>query len=126
MDGGCSSFVKDGVEYRLVDHDNIEAFAGRGVYLGVLGDTFYDRKAYNFNKTTGEITRNESYKGINALFKLPLDQSKADEKRQKNCLPNGILETAVKKIQGMKIIRIIKTRKKKLHYQKKMNGTGIK
>lgn len=86
MDGGCSSFVKDGVEYRLVDHDNIEAFAGRGVYLGVLGDTFYDRKAYNFNKTTGEITRNESYKGINALFKLPLDQSKADEKKAEELL----------------------------------------
>lgn len=86
MDGGCSSFVKDGVEYRIVDHDNIEAFAGRGVYLGVLGDQFYDREAYNFNKTTGEITRNESYKGINALFKLPLDQSKADEKRAEELL----------------------------------------
>lgn len=79
MDGGCSSFVKDGVEYRLVDHDNIEAFAGRGVYLGVLGDVFYDREAYNFNEKTGEITRNENYKGVNALFRLPLDKSKADE-----------------------------------------------
>lgn len=79
MDGGCSSFVKDGVEYRIVDHENIEAFAGRGVYLGVLGSTFYDNNAYNFNNETGEITRNENYEGINALFELPLDKSKADE-----------------------------------------------
>lgn len=81
MDGGCSSFVKDGVEYRLADYDNIEAFADRGVYIGVLGDVFYDREAYNFDKKTGEITRNENYKGINALFGLPLDKSKADKEK---------------------------------------------
>ena len=86
MDGGCSNFVKDGFEYCVADHDNIEAFAGRGVYLGVLGDTFYDRDAYNFDKTTGEITRNENYKGINALFGLPLDKSKADEEKAKKLL----------------------------------------
>lgn len=86
MNGGCSSFVKDGVEYRIADHDNIEAFAGRGVYLGVLGDAFYDRDAYNFDKATGEITRNENYKGINALFELPLDKSKADEAKAEKLL----------------------------------------
>ncbi len=86
MDGGSSNFVKDGVEYCVADNDNIEAFAGRGVYLGVLGDTFYDRDAYNFDKTTGEITRNENYKGINALFGLPLDKSKADEEKAKKLL----------------------------------------
>ena len=47
MDGGCTSFVKDGVEYRLADYDNIEAFADRGVYIGVLGDVFYDREELN-------------------------------------------------------------------------------
>ncbi len=84
MDGGSSATIKDGVEYRLVDHTNIEAFADRGVYIGVLGDVFYDIDAYNFDKKTGEITRNENYNGINALFKLPLDTSKADaEKAQK-------------------------------------------
>ena len=57
MDGGCTGIAKDCVEYRNADHDNIEAFAGRGVYLGILGDTFYDRDAYNFDQATGEITR---------------------------------------------------------------------
>lgn len=86
MDGGCSGFVKDGVEYRIADHDNIEAFADKGVYLGVLGDTFYDRDAYNFDQATGEITRNENYKGINALFELPLDKSKADKEKAEKLL----------------------------------------
>lgn len=86
MDGGYSATVKDGVEYRLVDHSNIEAFADRGVYIGVLDDVFYDRDAYKFDKKTGEITRNENYNGVNALFKLPLDKSKADEAKAKELL----------------------------------------
>lgn len=86
MDGGCSGFVKDGVGYYIADHDNIEAFAGRGVYLGVLGSKFYDRDAYSFDQATGEITRNENYKGINALFELPLDKSKADEEKAERLL----------------------------------------
>jgi len=80
MSGGTSTFVKDGVEYRIVEHDNIEVFADRGVYFGVIDNTFYDKDAYNFDKKTGEITPNSDYKGINALFELPLDKSKADEK----------------------------------------------
>lgn len=80
MGGGASAFVEDGVKYCLVEMDNLEAFAKRGVYLGVLDDTFYDSDAYCFDKQTGEITRNEDYEGVNALFHLPLDESKADEK----------------------------------------------
>lgn len=88
MDGGCSAFVEDGIEYRLVDHDNIEAFADRGVYIGVLDNVFYDREAYNFDKKTGQITRNENYNGVNALFTLPLDKSKADEEKAQKLLDN--------------------------------------
>lgn len=88
MDGSCSWFVEDGVEYLLMDHNNIEAFADRGVYIGVLGDVFYDRDAYNFDKKTGEITRNENYNGVNALFELPLDKSKADEEKAQKLLDN--------------------------------------
>lgn len=78
MNGGSSMIVEDGVEYRIIEHDNIGVFADRGVYIGVLGGTFYDREAYNFDKKTGEISRNENYKGINALFELPLDKLGAD------------------------------------------------
>lgn len=79
MGGGASAFVQDGIKYYIFEMDSLEVFAKRGIYLGVLDDTFYDSNAYSFDEGTGEITRNENYDGVNALFNLPLDESKADE-----------------------------------------------
>ncbi|MCM1181684.1 MAG: hypothetical protein NC347_15645 [Clostridium sp.] len=79
MGGAATPMVEDGIMYYMVECDNLEAFAKRGVYLGVSSGTFYDRDAYNFDKTTGEISRNEKYGKVNALFELPLDKAKADE-----------------------------------------------
>lgn len=80
MGGGYSEFVKNGIQYRLLEMDNIEMFADKGIYVGVSSGTFYDNNAYQYNETTGEITRNENYEGVNALFMLPLDKAKADPK----------------------------------------------
>lgn len=80
MGGGKSECVVDGVSYHILECDNLECFAKRGVYVGVLDEQFYNVDAYDFDKKTGEISRNEEFKGVNALFKLPLDESKADEK----------------------------------------------
>lgn len=80
MLGGYSELEKDGVFYRLCECDNIEMFADHKIYLGVSEGTFYDSNAYTFNESTGEITRNEAFDGLNALFELPLDASKADPK----------------------------------------------
>lgn len=76
--GGHSDFTEDGILYVLADCDNIEIFADRGLYLGVCDSVFYNSEAYNYDKDSGEITRNEDYKGLNALFDLPVDVSKAD------------------------------------------------
>lgn len=81
MNGGATSDVKDGIMYKIVDCDNLEAFANRGVYLSVTHTTFYDSEAYSYDEESGEITRNEAYEGLNALFELPLDTSKADDKK---------------------------------------------
>lgn len=78
LGGGYTEFVKDGILYRLIDMDNIEMFADKGIYVGVNTGSFYDTDAYRFDESTGEITRNESYQGVNALFVLPVDKSKAD------------------------------------------------
>ncbi len=80
MGGGKSHCVVDGVSYHILECDNLECFADRGVYVGVLNEQFYNVEAYHFDKKTGEISRNEEFTGVNALFKLPLDESKADEK----------------------------------------------
>ncbi|WP_027398265.1 hypothetical protein [Anaerovorax odorimutans] len=78
MNGGYSGFVKDGIMYRIVECDDIEIFADRGLYLCVTSSTFYDINAFNYNEQTGEITRNTDYKGVNVLFDLPIDKSKGD------------------------------------------------
>lgn len=79
MGGGCTTIVENGIEYRITECDNIEMFADRGVYLSVT-DGVPSADAYQYDEATGEITRNESYDGVNALFTLPLDASKADAK----------------------------------------------
>ncbi len=78
MGGGYSTFVQDGIQYRLLDMDNIDIFADRGIYIGASAGTFYDNEAYQYDESTGEITRNEAYDKVNALFTLPLDPAKGD------------------------------------------------
>lgn len=83
MGGGYSEFVSDGVQYRLIEMHNIEMFADREIYVGISSGTFYDVDAYHFDAGTGKITRNEEYQGLNALFTLPIDKSKANSEAAK-------------------------------------------
>lgn len=78
MGGGYKDYVRDGILYRLLEMDNLEMFADRGIYVGVCSGTFYDAEAYHYAESTGEMSRNENYEGVNALFQLPVDKSKAD------------------------------------------------
>lgn len=78
MGGGYTEFVRDGIQYRILDMDNIEMFADQGIYVGVSSGTFYDNEAYIYDESTGEMSRNIGYGGVNALFSLPVDKSKAD------------------------------------------------
>lgn len=88
MGGGYSEFVKDGVAYRILDMDNIEMFADKGIYVGVSGGVFYDGNAYRYDESTGEMKRNTEYNGVNALFTLPVDAGKADPAAAKQYLEN--------------------------------------
>lgn len=78
MNGAYTAFVKDGIEYRVLSMDNIEMFADKGIYVGASTGSFYDRQAYNYDESTGIMSRNENYAGVNALFELPMDKSKGD------------------------------------------------
>lgn len=84
MHGSYTETVIDGIMYRLIECDDLEIFADRGLYLCVSNTYFYDIDAYNYNEETGEITSNPEYDGVNVLFDLPLDSSMADpEKAEK-------------------------------------------
>lgn len=79
MDGAYFETVQDGIQYRIAECDNVEVFADRPVYLCVSDGSFYNGEAYQYDEKSGAISRNESYSGVNALFTLPLDASKADK-----------------------------------------------
>lgn len=81
MHGGYREAVVDNVLYRLVECDNVELFADHDLYLCVSDSTFYKAEAYNYDKVTGKISRDEAYAGLNALFELPIDASGANPQK---------------------------------------------
>ena len=76
--GGYSDAWKNGVLYRIVDCDQLEKFADKEVYLSITDSMFFENTAFNYDKSTGKITENKDYNGINLLFDIPFDKSKAD------------------------------------------------
>ncbi len=81
MSGNYTDMVQDGILYRLLECDNVEIFADHDLYLCVSEGMFYNKEAYCYDKLTGKISRNEKYEGLNALFDLPVDISKANPKK---------------------------------------------
>lgn len=81
MSGNYTEMVEDGILYRLLECDNVEIFADHDLYLCVSEGMFYNTQAYQYDEATGRISRNESYQGLNALFELHIDASKADPER---------------------------------------------
>ncbi len=78
MNGGYSDSVIDGVLYRLILCDDVIKFADRKLYLCISDTTFYETAAFHYDEVTGEIQENKDYNGVNVLFNLPVDASKAD------------------------------------------------
>lgn len=83
MGGGATWKNMDGICYMIMAVDSIEMFADRAVYLAVTTGPDY-ALAYQYDEMTGLITRNETFDGINVLFKMKMDSTKADMEAQKN------------------------------------------
>lgn len=79
--GNAGRYVEDGVFYCLAECDNIEYFADQNLYVCVTDTTFYQKGLYDWKETEGEIVRNEAYEGLNALFELHIDPSKANPEK---------------------------------------------
>lgn len=90
LKGGYKDTVIDGVFYRIMNCENIEVFADSTVYLGVNEGAFPDRSAFVYDESTGEITRAEDFAGVNALFELPFDFSKADKEKAREIISSII------------------------------------
>lgn len=85
MNGGKESQIIDGILYSITACDSLEIFADKGAYIGVLECPDFSA-AYNFDKSTGKITPNKNFKGLNLLFEVKLDISKANPKAAKKFL----------------------------------------
>lgn len=81
MSGNCTDMTEEGILYRLLECSNVEIFADHQLYLCVSEGMFYDTEAYCYDELTGRISRNENYEGLNVLFELPADITKADPER---------------------------------------------
>lgn len=79
MDATLHWFTKDGVVYELLECDDLEIFAGRGVQLGVVDQFGDESEAFKMDKATGKYEKTGGYEGCNALFTLPIDPGKGDE-----------------------------------------------
>ena len=79
LNAGVTSFVQDGVQYELLECDNLEMFANEGVYMGIVESFGNESQAFVMNKKTGDYTVNKDFDGMKALFTIPLDKSKADD-----------------------------------------------
>lgn len=79
LNAGAYAFEQDGVQYQILECDNLEIFANIGVYVGVVESFGQESHAFTMDKETGEYRVNESYDGMKALFTIPLDKSKADD-----------------------------------------------
>lgn len=86
MNGGSTSQVIDGVLYRIIEFDNIEYFADRPVYIGVVSDSFINNQTFAFDEQTGKISANDNFDGTNILFELKLDPSKANPQKAEEYL----------------------------------------
>lgn len=75
---GLSWFEKDSVIYELIECDNLEIFADRGVYLSLVDDFGDEVAAFRMDEATGKYHKVKDYAGTSALFTLPLDKDKAD------------------------------------------------
>lgn len=96
MSGDYTDMTEDGILYRLLACDNVEIFADHGLYLCVSEGTFFNTEAYCYDVLTGKISRREEYEGLNALFDLPVDISKADpEKAAEYMADLGFVESDI-------------------------------
>lgn len=72
-------FEQDGILYHLLECENLEIFADKGVQLGVVDNFGKETQAFYMDETTGVYQKQDGYQKTNALFTLPLDKTKADE-----------------------------------------------
>ncbi|GBF78002.1 hypothetical protein PA598K_06599 [Paenibacillus sp. 598K] len=125
MDGSYTEQVIDGVLYRIIDCDQIEMFADRGVVLAVSsGSPFYSNDAFHYDEATGVVEARTDYSGAAALFDLPLDPSKADPTQAEAYL-NELLQPSAEQTgddEASELPVVVETLRAQLHTDQPIEG----
>ncbi len=95
MSGNYTDMTEEGILYRLLECDNVEIFADHKLYLCVSEGTFYNAEVYYYDELTGQNCRNDMYEGLNVLFDLPVDASKANPEKAAEYIAGLGLESDV-------------------------------
>ena len=77
--------------YSLTYSGDIEIFADRGVYIAMT-DNAPSADSYSYDEKTGEIAPVKDYKGMNFLFIVDLDKSRADSEKADRVLNDSLDE----------------------------------
>lgn len=88
LNANMQRFILDGVEYFILNCENIEVFADHNIYISVLFDGSVPNKNIFPMDKDGNLSINETSKTEAVLFKIPIDKSKADPKAAEKILSN--------------------------------------
>ena len=94
MGGGYGAFVQNGIQYRLVECGDVTAFADRNVWLAVTDEFSISNGTFLYDETTGNVSENPDARGVNVLFKLPLDAADADKTKAEELLKQWVGDDA--------------------------------
>ncbi|MBE6772471.1 MAG: hypothetical protein E7547_10070 [Ruminococcaceae bacterium] len=91
LNTNASGIEENGILYYLYECENLEIFADRNVYLAVY-EGFIPNLDIIDMKDSGEFVFVETYRGFKAMFRLPLDPSKANPEAAKEILKEYLAE----------------------------------
>ena len=101
LEGGQVETVIDGVRYRIIDMENIKAFAGHGIYIGINTGWSFNRDAFIFDTDPWKLAANPDFDGVSVVFSLPIDLSFADPVRAAEILDtNPLLQAPAQEEQS--------------------------
>ena len=89
----ANGMEENGTLYYLYNCENLEIFADKNVYLAIYEGMLPGLDTITMN-TDGTFEFAESYDGFKAMFRLPLDPSKADPEKANEILKEYLAEEA--------------------------------
>ena len=73
---------------------DVTAFADRNVWLAVTDEFSISNGTFLYDETTGNVSENPDARGVNVLFKLPLDAADADKTKAEELLKQWVGDDA--------------------------------